>query len=523
MIRRPGLFAALATLALLAAPPAAALTKLEGDYQLILDVRKSQRIFPWDWLSNSGDDTSPASLRLFSQPRAGTEAFVKFEAKWDPANNSSPRPEFQFREAHARFARDVGARGWETFVFARQDRFPTEDQYLIHFVNGYGTGQGVRLNTHGFLGVTSSWMVADFSDQYDPSGFPSSISAESLAVLARPRLLRTDDAYVGRLRREFFADHRLRLGMTWARREYNQGDSLLHARYHTQVLGGATRYRFRGVDFSLEYGQSGGTTPLVQHEGQLGRSLSVFRRPTGIALSDRGVWQAEARTLRLGRPAVGYLNFIPTWWRRGALWQNGLGAPNADETGFNFNTYYLLPARAITYTSNVLHYQSRAITQRRDREYYNELYIEFVNGFTGKTYLRQHATWQPQAGVVTREEHDDWFGELQVESRLAWLRVESKIRDIGRLERKQLFAVEHSVNLLPTLKVYDRFTFGNDASILRKGIFSQLQYRPSSNVEMYLQYGPDYIGGGTVPVDEGNLQGGADQADIVKFILRGTF
>jgi hypothetical protein len=79
------------------------------------------------------------------------------------------------------------------------------------------------------------------------------------------------------------------------------------------------------------------------------------------------------------------------------------------------------------------------------------------------------------------------------------------------------------VNLTNTLKVYNRFAFGNDPSILRKAVFSQLQYRPTGNVEMYLQYGPDWIGNSPTPVDEGNLQGSGDQKDLVKFILKGYF
>jgi hypothetical protein len=42
-------------------------------------------------------------------------------------------------------------------------------------------------------------------------------------------------------------------------------------------------------------------------------------------------------------------------------------------------------------------------------------------------------------------------------------------------------------------------------------------------MEMFLSYGPDYIGGGSNPVDEGNLAGSGDQFDELKFILKGTF
>jgi hypothetical protein len=101
--------------------------------------------------------------------------------------------------------------------------------------------------------------------------------------------------------------------------------------------------------------------------------------------------------------------------------------------------------------------------------------------------------------------------------------VQAKVKDVGRPEHKQLYVVENSVNLTNTLKAYNRFAFGNDASILRKAVFIQLQYRPTGNVEMYLQYGPDWIGSGQTPVDEGNLQGSGDQADVVKLILKGFF
>lgn len=500
--------APLALALLVAAPPAArALTKVEGQYQLMMDLRKNQRVFPWDWVSNSGENWTPAEIRLFSQPRPGTEAFVKFEAEWNEGSNSTARPQFQYREAHMRFRREMGTRGVDSYVFSRQDRFPTWDQYLIPFVYGNGSGQGVRLDTWGFWGLNTWWLVGDYSDQYNNSNDP----------------YRTDDVYVGRVRRDFFKDKRLRVGFTWNRRENNQPVGSDHQRDHVEVFGLASRYQWRGADFLFEVGSSRGSDPAVRYPDQLNRELTVFKQPVGITLPDRAVTQAEIRTIRVPLPVVGSLNCIPTWWERGPRWQNGQGGPGRDETGFNLRTYYLLPERAITYTNNLLHYASRATSRQEDSENYNELYIEFVNGFTGKTYYRQRTSYREVAGVRTREAHNDWFGEVQVESRLAWLRVQGKVKDVGRLERKQLYAVENSVNLSATFKVYNRFAFGNDASILRKGIFSQLQYRPTGNVEMYLQYGPDYIGGGTVPVDEGNLQGSGDQADIVKFILKGSF
>lgn len=500
---------------------AAAATKIEGEYQLLLDMRKSQRFFPWDWESNNGESWTGAQLRLFTQPRPGTEAFIKFEADWTPGSNETPRPQFQYREAHIRYRWErTPERGFETYLFSRQDRFWV-DNYLLRVVEGgplgAGGSQGIRLNTWGFLGLNTSLIASDYSDQFNPGD-------RDAAGVPRSSVLDTDDAYVARVRREFFQDRRLRLGFTYNRKEENQvADSAARALDFTEVFAIDSRYQWKGIDFLVEYAHSRSPEPSVRFPDALDREITAFNQPLGVTLPDHSVVQAEIRTLRLGTTQTGYLNFAPIYWTRGPLWQNQLGGPQRDETGFIFDTYYLLPDRAITYTNRYTRYSQRAREKRDDVIMYNELYIEFVNGFTGKTYLRQADIERLTNDLRTIEEHDDWFNELQVESRLAWLRVQSKLKDIGQRTRKQLFTIENSVNLSDKLKVYNRFAFGNDPSILRKGIFSQLQYRPTGNMEMFLQYGPDYIGGGSTPVDEGNLQGGADQADIVKFILKGTF
>ena len=233
--------------------------------------------------------------------------------------------------------------------------------------------------------------------------------------------------------------------------------------------------------------------------------------------------QFEIRSLKLGTDRTGFVNIAPGWWSRGPSYANAVGGPNSDETGFNLQSYYLVPDRAITLTSNLLWYGNKVNSLNATREIYNEMYVEFVNGFTGKSAYKRRDTYAPSGGILRRTTQLSWFNEVQVESRLAWLRVQSKLQDIGQPTRKQLFVIENSINLTPATKIYNRFALGNDATILRKAIFSQLQFRPTGNVELYLQYGPDYIGGGSTPVDEGNLAGSGDQFDVIKLILKGNF
>lgn len=509
-----------AALIVLLPPAAHSLTKLEGEYQLMAEMRKSSRAYPWDWDSNSYDTFNNVQFRLFSQPRPGVEAFLKVESDWHPNDNNGLRPEFQYREGHLRFRKEMGKRGIDSYWFSRQDRFWV-DRYLIPFVNGRGDAQGIRLETWGFGGFNTTFVVADQSSQFNPADFAANDPVISRDSIAAQRALRTDDLYVARLRREFFQDKQLRLGFTFNRFEGWTGrDSTNGPSPWNSVYGFDGRYRFRNTDFSLEYGES---RPTNRTGNGRANELTLFKRSTGIRLPDRSVIQGEIRSLKLGTPRLGYLNVAPGWWSRGPLYRNSIGGPSSDETGFIIQSFYLLPDRAITYSNQLRWSGNKVFSRNATRELYNELYVEFVNGFTGKTAYRKRDTYSPSGGFLRKETRLEWFNEIQVESRLAWLRVQSKLRDIGKPERKQLFVIENSLNLTTKTKVYNRFALGNDASILRKGLFTQLQYRPTGNMEMFLQYGPDYIGGGSTPVDEGNLNGNGDQIDIIKFILKGNF
>ena len=275
----------------------------------MLDLRKSGRVFPWDWNSNSDENWDPVELRIFSQPRPGIEAFVKAEADWNSGSNNAVRPVFQFSEAHMRFRREIGKRGFDTYVFSKQDRFPTWDQYLIRFINGYGAGQGVRLDTWGFAGFNTWFLVGDYSDQYNTNLDP----------------LQTDDIYLARVRRDFFKDQRLRLGLTWSRRENDQAAG---SKDHNEILGLAGRYQWRGQDFMLEYGVSRGHRP----DGDLPRGAAP--RDHGVPPADRHrasptgtSCRPRSRRCTCRSRSWARFNCIPTYWTRGAKWQNGQGEP----------------------------------------------------------------------------------------------------------------------------------------------------------------------------------------------------
>ena len=504
---RRAAFALAAALGLAGLAPVAAfgVTRLEGEYQLMMDLRKDQRFFPWDFDSNSNDNWNGAQLRLFSTPRRNAEAFLRIEADWRNPENSTVRPVFQFREAHLRYAWDLRPQqGLESYLFFRQDRY-WADTYLIRLVNTnipkndrWGpNGMGIRVNTWGLLGAQTSFIASDFADQYSPesgTGTPTN----------------TDDAYIARIRRDFMRNA-LRLGFGWNKRVEDQVNETPEA---ASVYLFDSRYQWKGVDYSLEYAFS--RSPLT------GVNLPYPDAWTGV-ISPRAVAAAEIRSLRLGNTRTGFFNFAPAGWIRGPLYDNRLDDSGRDEVGYNLNAWYLLPERAVTLTVNWRDYYRTVIEKKRDREAYFEAYIEFVNGFTGKTFFRKHDIERVVSGRTLVEKHNDLFGEVQVESRLAWLRVQAKLKDTGTDAQKELFNLDTALNLTDRLKIYNRFSFGADPAILRKGIFTQLQYRPTGNVEMFLEYGPSWIGDDSTPVNDGDLEGGGDQVDLLKFIVRGQF
>jgi hypothetical protein len=506
----PRLVASIALALLLSQPlgQALAVTKIEGEYQLMLDMRKSlfQRPYPWDFDSNRDDNFNYFQLRLFAQPREGVEAFSKYQSVMRGAS-----AELFFQEAHVRFRRDLQGKGLDSYLFTGQDRFFVES-YLIPMVRndvlnraGYSVpgvtnfgGSGVRLETWG-------------------GGFTGTAIATNVA----------NGAYAARIKREFLGKD-LRLGVTVTRKDFLTPHPVTSQIVPdlAQAFAIDSRYTWGGTDLSVEFAQSDSRfMPTVSDTTQIHRSITFFKRSTGIHLSPKSVVTAEIRSLRFGNGRMGFLNVAPLYWNRGAWWANQTGDDNNDEVGYRLNSWYLVPERSITLTSNYARYSKFAEERREETDFYNEAYIEFVNGFTGKTYLRQHDTRRFTPGApLSIEEHDDWFNELQVESRLAWMRVQSKTKDVNhKPTRKQLVSLETRVNLNDRTKVYTRYAFGSDPSRLRKGIFAQLQYYPSNNVLMFLEYGPGWIGDSASPVDDGDLEGGGDQFDILKFIVKGNF
>lgn len=501
-------------------PASAGITKLEGEYQLMLDARQRDRAYRWDFDFNNNDTWTGAQFRLFTVPFANTEAFIKFEGDYNNSSNNYLRPVFQYRESHLRYRWDKKTWGADTYLFQRQNRFWFE-RHLIEIISpgqldDSGNAQGVRLDLWGLGDTKLTYLLSDYSGQSSP-GTGSAAGAP----------VGTDDAHALRLRREAFGD-RMRVGFTYGRRVDRQDAD---ASSFQEVWAEDLRLRLKqGVDLLVEYADSRARGVAQHDEGSFAWDHFSPRHLERWLPSD-GELRAEVRTLRAGNPKFGYYNVVPSLWYIGPGYTNALenfnnnafGNGGSDEQGFFLNTWYLIPARAITLTAGYAARERLVFEQRETRRLYTEMYTEYRNGFTSK--LAYIDRWDRVRGAVGSQitKNRDVFAEAQVETRLAWMRVQGKLKDSGTQFQKELASLETSVNLTRNVKLYSRFTFGNDPARLRKGIFSQIQYRPRGNMEVFLEYGPGWIGDSPNPVDDGDLAGSAEQVDLVKLIMKGTF
>ncbi|MBN1827396.1 MAG: hypothetical protein JW958_14140 [Candidatus Eisenbacteria bacterium] len=502
--------AALLAALLLVPPVLAGTTRIEGEYQLQLDIRKQDRPFAWDFESNNGDTWAASQFRIFSVPRPGVEAFVKVEADWNPYDNMEEDAQFVYRESHMRFLKQFGDTELDAYLFHRQDRFWVEN-HLIRVVdpNNVKDGdnaQGFRFDLRRWKGFDATYIMSDFSNNSKVGGGTTEPSS-------------SDDAHIFRLRRSFLGGA-LRTGMTYNRKVEGDGTE----RGFNEVYAIDLRGTLRDTDLYLEYADSrrenleGAPDQDGFHLSDVGWNQFARGLPRDAAL------KAELRALRVGTPRYGFYNIVPSYYYYGPDFADYLGDGTNDLVGYYLNSWYLLPKRAITFSVNYGQWEKSFLETKRKTEFFAEIYTEYVNGFTSKIWYARNKTvdfGNPLQTDVTK--NYDLFAEVQVESRLAWMRVQGKLKDLETDFKKELVSVEAAVNITPHLKVYNRYAFGNDPARLRKGLFTELQYRPQQNMELFLSYGPFWIGDDAIPVNDGDLSGGADNKDMVRLILKGNF
>ncbi|MFZ1948209.1 MAG: hypothetical protein WAW06_11735 [bacterium] len=440
--------------------PAHAVTSLEGYSEAYTHVTGESRIWR---LSNS---QLLAELRVKSGPWQNTEGFLKFQGlstKWD---NTRWENFFFLKEGHLKFR---GNRV-EAYLFTGQDRFWLNEpllgmvsQDIIKDDYDGPKAQGVRLDAWGLWGFTLSAFYSDKSTQY-PVILAPDVPSGNTSYLAD--IFSTDDFAGGRLRRPLLGD-RLVLGSTFGRKAYATG-----SRDYDQVAG---------LDLEAALGdlvpplRGLGRTTLFAEAGRNFSGWLGDREPTG--------WKMELRDIGFGPlTLLGSLHdydfdFYTSGLARGDIWDDN------DYHGHYLEANYRLPRKAVNLKTWRMRDKPHTFTSTRRpvEETGGEVYVEFVRGFKGKVLYKRYAnkdgTWPNLLFEVTGE------------NRLAKIRTQFRIKDMGTDYQVRVFGFEADANLTEKWKLYTRLLTVDEKTEARETVFAQLQYRGWQSAECFVEYG----------------------------------
>lgn len=472
--------------------------RLEGYLESVFGTKYETDSFHW----NLWDPDFKVELRLYANPIANSEAYVKFYAdKWNQQGQMMDHSEAIFAEGHVSYRQELDGLGFNTVLFSRENNHYWTDGSLLNVlntgsVNNDGNGQGARFDLWAPFGGSATYVFSDFS-QGD-----------------------SDDIHLVRLRQNIYKNN-LRAGMFYQRKNYGIGDK----DSYNEVWAFDEHAELGNYQLNMEFAFSS-----VPSEQEITDTLEHYRHQSKEYFDDgdylKGLGEffktnvaakMEFRGFRVGHPKYGYWFINPGVWTYGKCYKNYMGENKSDEYGIWINSYYFVPQRAITLTLNYSQHKklegqefSTGYSLDPVSSLYAEAYIEFVNGFKGKVYYnKKDEVWHGD-----KYKHNDFFAELSVENKLAKLLTQFKIKDIGETWEKQIAGIECAVNLSERWRAFARGLVVNDRVGSRMSFFAEIQYRIGGNSELYLQYGPSWYGGYGLVNDDSFVSGGSMQKEI---------
>jgi len=476
----------LAALVALAAPLAVAVTTLEGYSEVMAELKSSGGGDPSWELDNP---KLYAELRLKTSPWNNVDSFLKVSAESNRWTDDLKDTKFFFREAHMRFRTDH----FEGHLFSGQDRFWLNEP-LLEIVNSgvvkhddYGPrAQGVRIDFWDLEGFSGAAFLSERSDyassgwgglnETEQSYYPGSSEGDTISSS-------TDDYRGIRITREMSRD-RISLGATYARKDFNPDAFYGNHVSYDEVFA---------VDASFALGD---LLPALSRFGSVWW-VSEFGHNTSGYLSDdddpgRNGFKTELRNVKVGPVRVlgSYEKYEKDFYT--------IGLASGDKNNLNdYSQYYVegqyrFPTKAINLKGWLRHAEPETpgLTSYSNSvgtidEWGTEAYLEFVNGFTGKTeykiYEDRNGTWPNLLCQVTGE------------NRLVKLTTQFRIKDIESPYELTAYGFEANVNLGERWKFYARVMNVDEKTESRQTAFAQIRYLGWSGAEFFVEYGnPDH-------------------------------
>ncbi len=472
--------------------PASGVTTLDGYSSFMAELKTSGGADPsWEL----GNPQLIVEFRLKSSPWRDVDSFLKVAGesdRWvDRDEDRVKETKFFFQDAHVR----VRANKLETHLFAGQERFWLNEP-LLQIVHSdqvkhddWGPrAQGVRLDFWDLYGFSGAAFLSERSDYKfrDWADLPSAEQGYYPGSAEGDTITSSTSDYRGfRVNRALLSDQ-LHVGTTYARKDYEDPDS---------PYWGDRSFFDETIAFDIEMAL-GDIVPALTRFGRVTWVSEYGRTMSGHlwTAEDPGVngFKTELRDVRTGP-----LSFMGSWETYGKDFYNQ-GLAHGDQQNLNgyaqyyAEGHYRIPAKAV----NLKGWVKRAAPQgsvltpfaqskSTIKEWGSEAYIEFLNGFTGKTeykvYHNKNGTWP------------NLFFELTGENRLVKLRTQFRIKDISTDYEVTAYGFEANVNLSDLWKFYARVMNIDEAAESRQTAFAQLRYLGWQSAEFFVEFGnPDH-------------------------------
>jgi hypothetical protein len=483
-------------------------SKIEGYYEGVFAMTETDRIWQFgQWgRREPGWTQMPqhyAELTFLTWPEDNFEAFFRMRAESSRDFGNTPEVEFYTppwltAEGHLKFQ----GQKHEAFLFSRQNRYWINDEPLLGLVSDWKLkndgwrvpqAQGIRLDfwETELLGIKNLGGTFIFSD--NGGTFP--LLDENGNFLKNIPVGET--AWIGRLRHKAF-DNRLESAVMYLRKDWtNTGPTnyrdLLDLMYN-EVLSADVAFSPRDLfngPFTLG--------PVNLDQSRWTAEIAFSKRPFDEEFFGESTHNARAMATEIRDIQVGDLSLYAWYFDFGENFRDYLSGRFDDDREFNriqkhLEAIWLVPRKAIT-AKVYYDYQRKRIRDeptgglRPAREWYGELYIEFIKGFKGKVAYKNWRGFDASSEVNDFFTYPNWFAEMSVENFLAKIRIQARLKDAGTFRELTAYGFDMNVNITERLKGYLRMLNVNEELRARHTLFAELKYDLGFGAEFFFQYG----------------------------------
>ncbi len=430
---------------------------LNGAYEGSIDLYRDSNNYKWE-LSNPWNRVE---LRLWTKPVDNGEFYIKtYGDSWNTVNNYERHDGFYLDETHIKYKIGKSKDNIESYLFYREVKFWLGDP-LLNLVNNDYDKWGDK-SVSGFTVDINGYLPGFYMKVFGARLYNSAVDGYGIRIY------------------EKILKNILHFGATGTYKKW-QGS----VDNYNFVYAGDIWANILKTYLTVEFSQS--KTPVILNNEEDNIAYKIELRRT-LDFASVGEFSLIGSYRDFGKNFRAYLS------------KDFDNNSKFDRKGFYFESKYKVPYRAITLLYHLdywrKHYQNYSVMDN-----YFEIYIKFIKGFRWKSSYQRYSEYDWDKVTITTltgetktvdlidNTWQHFFTQLEMENDLAYVKVQFKAKNMFTEYLKYLYGVEYSINITSKFKSLNRLIIADEIYRTRYTFFSQIQYRYSDNVNVYLGYG----------------------------------